>query len=214
MKATRSSIRPSGGSVLRTLSGLDGAGFSLIEVILSTAILLGSVVVLGELAAMGRRQSLRSGKLAEAQRLCELTLNEILTGLRPLEPQEQEPLRPALLLPADPLEEDILEPSREDFGVFSRDGTSALSSSAGRDSTGSTAADARWLHSIRIEPLEDFPGLAVLTVQVEEAARVVGRPVRFQLSRWIEDPFAAEKDEKRDDPHRMLPGGRGLLIAN
>ena len=32
-------------------------GFSLIEVILATAILLGSVVVLGELAGMGRRQA-------------------------------------------------------------------------------------------------------------------------------------------------------------
>jgi len=83
---------------MRTRSPTSRGGFSLIEVMLATAILLGSVVVLGELASMGRRQSEKGKKLAEAQELCEQTLNEVLIGLRPLEAVEQEPL-----LPVEPL---------------------------------------------------------------------------------------------------------------
>jgi prepilin-type N-terminal cleavage/methylation domain-containing protein len=173
-------------------------GFSLIEVMLATAILLGSVVVLGELASMGRRQSEKGKKLAEAQQLCEQTLNEVLLGLRPLEPVEQEPL-----LPAEP----ILggETSGREFAELAADlepfpiaeDTSPLATAAGND----PAESAEWVHSLRVMPLDEHPGLAVLTVVVEQPPETTGRPVRFELSRWIDDPLGgAVEDESNEGP--------------
>ncbi len=76
-------------------------GFSLIEVIIATAILMGSAVVLARLAGMGRDQSQKARLHSEAQQLCEQTLNELLLGMRPMELVEAMPLIP---LPA-PIEE-------------------------------------------------------------------------------------------------------------
>ena len=65
------------------------SGFSLMEVLLSTAILMGSVVVLGELAGIGRRQAQRGRELSEAQQRCETLMNEVLLGLTPLNPRRR-----------------------------------------------------------------------------------------------------------------------------
>lgn len=63
------------------------AGFSLLEVMLATGILLGCLVVLGELAAVGRRHARDAEQLTEAQLLARSRLNEILAGAAPLESQ-------------------------------------------------------------------------------------------------------------------------------
>ncbi len=194
----------------RTTASAIRAGFSLMEVILATAILLGSVIVLGELAGMGRRQSLRGRDLAEAQQLCEMTLNEILAGLRPLEPQEQEPLlfeQPLSTAAAggEAYAEPYVEPT-EGLDPFAFDEESDLSEV---EPGGENLADVRWFHSIRITPLEEQPGLAVLTVSIEQAPPPVGRPVRFQLSRWIDDPFAEEAGESSDGPQPVEMVSRG-----
>ena len=83
------------------------SGFSLIEVMIATAILMGSAVVLARLAGMGRDQSQKASLHSEAQQLCEQTLNELLLGMRPMELIESMPLIP---LPT-PIEE-VLTPMR------------------------------------------------------------------------------------------------------
>jgi prepilin-type N-terminal cleavage/methylation domain-containing protein len=59
-------------------------GFSLLEVILSLAILSGAIAVLGEAARMGIRNSVTARYLTQAQLLCESKLAEITSGI--LEP--------------------------------------------------------------------------------------------------------------------------------
>jgi hypothetical protein len=62
------------------------------EVLLATAILLGSVLVLMELGGIGRRCIESVDRRTTAQTLCFSKLNEILSGLAPLEEVQQRPL--------------------------------------------------------------------------------------------------------------------------
>ena len=63
-------------------------GFSLLEVLLAAAVLLGCVIVLGHLAMLGRQHAIAAEELADAQRIAQARLSEILIGQRPLEPVE------------------------------------------------------------------------------------------------------------------------------
>lgn len=65
-------------------------GFSLLEIILATGVLLGCLVVLSELAAIGRIHAGVVSDGATAARICRNKLNEILTGLAPIEPVQEE----------------------------------------------------------------------------------------------------------------------------
>ena len=64
-------------------------GFSLMEVLLATAILLGSIAVLSELAGIGRYYILSVEDHTAAQILCQSKLNEILSGVAPMEEVQQ-----------------------------------------------------------------------------------------------------------------------------
>jgi len=64
------------------------AGFSLMEVLLATAILLGSVLVLMELASIGRYYVQSVAARSTAQMLCQSKLDELLAGVQPLEAVE------------------------------------------------------------------------------------------------------------------------------
>jgi prepilin-type N-terminal cleavage/methylation domain-containing protein len=57
------------------------AGFSLLEVMLAAAILVGSLVVLSELAAVGRQHIESAQDLGTAQRVCQSQMSKILAGL-------------------------------------------------------------------------------------------------------------------------------------
>ena len=61
-------------------------GFSLLEVILASAVLLASSVVLCQLLGIGREHSFRSEVTTQAQVLCQRTMNELLAGIVPFEP--------------------------------------------------------------------------------------------------------------------------------
>ena len=150
-------------------------GFSLIEVILATAILLGSVVVLSELAGIGRRQANRAERHTEAQQLCELTLHEMLLGLRPLEAVERAPLMPITIEGAERRQYDL-------FGEI--DSLAAPIDAAGLDAD----AESAWSYSVRWDAIEEWPGLAALTVDVELSDNERDRPTRFSLTRWIDSP--------------------------
>lgn len=66
-------------------------GFSLLEVLVATATLLGSVIVLGHLAFIGQQHASAADDFATAQRLCQNVLNEILAGVTPPDAVENEP---------------------------------------------------------------------------------------------------------------------------
>lgn len=68
------------------------AAFSLMEVLISAAILMGSAVVLFHLAGVGTRHAADAEKLAEAQWSCRAKLDEILAGVVPIERVEDRPL--------------------------------------------------------------------------------------------------------------------------
>ncbi len=158
----------------RIPSRVQRPGFSLIEVILATAILLGSVIVLSELAGIGRRQSNRAEQISEAQRLCELTLHEIVLGLRPIESLERAPLL------AVPVDADV----RGEIDLFGEidPASDAIEAGAGLE----PGAESEWTYSVRFEPVESWPSLTALTVEVEPANDDRARFSRFSLTRWID----------------------------
>ena len=71
------------------------AGFSLLEVLLATGILLGSLIVLGQLAVIGRKHADDAENLTTAQLICQTKLNEILGGASPVRSVEQQPVQGA-----------------------------------------------------------------------------------------------------------------------
>jgi len=150
------------------------SGFSLIEVMIATAILMGSAIVLSRLAGMGREQSQKARLYSDAQQLCEQTMNELLLGMRPMELVESMPLIP---LP-EPTAETPDELAESDpFGVTESPGKTVM------DET-----NPEWRHSVRMELLADRPGMWSLTVVVTEGDETLQRPIRFSLTRWIAGP--------------------------
>ena len=151
-------------------------GFSLIEVMIATAILMGSAVVLARLAGMGRDQSQKARLHSDAQELCEQTMDELLLGLRPMELLEAMPFIP---LPA-PVEETTDEMSPPD--------PFASQEAIGQPLTLTDETDPEWRHSIRTERILNKPGMWALTVEVRQGDQTLQRPIRFSLTRWIAGP--------------------------
>lgn len=169
-------------------------GFSLLEVILSTAILMGSAIVLGRLAWMGRTQSNRAHNTARAQTLCEQTLNEIMLGLRPADLVLQEPLLPVGDPASDPRDsQDAFDPATFE-NEFETSGTTDLTAT-GLDQSG----EPLWLHSIQFEPHATFDGISVLTVAVMQSREAVARPASARLTRWVRHE-AGSTDGQPDGP--------------
>lgn len=67
-------------------------GFSLMEIILASGILLACLVVLGQLASQGRHHIEDIETLSTAELACQTRLNELLCGAVPLSAVENEPL--------------------------------------------------------------------------------------------------------------------------
>ena len=65
-------------------------GFSLMEVMLSTSILVGSSIVLIELATIGRKQATSAYDLNRAQLLCQSLMDEIVAEIVPLKTAEEQ----------------------------------------------------------------------------------------------------------------------------
>ena len=70
---------------------LRGA-FTLLEVILALAILVGSLALIGNLAEQGLRSARSAASLAEAQILCESKMAELTSGIMPLTSMTGTPL--------------------------------------------------------------------------------------------------------------------------
>jgi len=171
--------------------------FSLIEVIIATAILMGSAVVLARLAGMGRDQSQKARLYSETQQLCEQTLNELLLGMRPMELVESMPLIP---LPA-PIEENADDVNAQN----------PFSSTERQDVVPTVdETNPEWRHSVRIEPLASKPGMWALTVEVLQGDQTLPRPIRFSLTRWISGPPPEgafdELMQGMEEPDSLQPG--------
>jgi hypothetical protein len=67
-------------------------GFSLLEVLLATSILIGSTIVLLELVTIGNRHASSARDLTKSQMICQTELNEILAGAAPVEAVRPTPL--------------------------------------------------------------------------------------------------------------------------
>ena len=68
------------------------AGFSLVELLLATSVLLGCIVVLAELAALGAKHVGDIEGLSTSQLICQSTLNEMLSSAAPVEAFQQRPV--------------------------------------------------------------------------------------------------------------------------
>ena len=66
------------------------AAYSLIETMIATAILVGSTIVLAQLAGIGREHAWKADEVTRAQILCQNKLNEVLAGIEPLQPVEDQ----------------------------------------------------------------------------------------------------------------------------
>ena len=143
-------------------------GISLMEVILATALLMGSVVVLSRLIGMGRTQANKAEFESEVQRLCENTMHEIMLGLRPVESIEEAPLPPISTAGFGDLEDRVHD------DIFT-----------GKVDESASDANPQWLYSVRIAPVQDSIELTGLTVEVLQTESMLRRPVRFQLTRWV-----------------------------
>jgi len=149
-------------------------GFSLIEVIIATAILMGSAVVLSRLAGMGREQSQKASLHAKAQELCEQTMGELLLQMRPPELLESMPLIP---LPRP------FEQTQEESGE-----SSLFAEAQVPQETELDEANPEWRYSVRMALLPNLPGMWSLTIVVVQGDETLERPVRFSLTRWISGP--------------------------
>ena len=156
-------------------------GFSLIEVILATAILLGSVVMLSRLSGIGRTYAQNTDQQSTAQRICEDTMTEILMGIRPLQPVESQLLRPIrdAFDPRD-LEQEQIEPNTNQVLRPARP-------------TGGLTSGEVWRHSIRVKPEAQAPGLVTVTVEVSQRRSDGRGQTWFALTRWV-------RQEQQQDP--------------
>jgi len=87
------------GNYGRSLGSLPGGprrGLSLLEIMIATTILLVSVMALSRLAFLCRRHIIGAEDKTKSQMLCENILNEILSGIRPLENVSSEPFEGGL----------------------------------------------------------------------------------------------------------------------
>lgn len=177
------------------------SGFSLIEVMIATAILMGSAIVLSRLAGMGREQSQRARLHSEAQQLCERTMNEVLLKLRPPEPVESAPLIP---LP-EPIQE--LNEDSSELNMF------ADTESSRETEVVSDESNPEWRYSVRMDLLPDLPGMWRLTVAVVQGDETLERPIRFSLTRWISGPppEGAFDELSRESGELIQPDPGGFL---
>ena len=146
--------------------------FSLLEVILALAILIGALAVIGELVRSGLRNAQVARDLSQAQLLCETRLAEIHAGAASSEGGGKSPIadHPGWLATVE----------RESSSVQSGSSGSSSGGSGGGSSGGQSAAGG-----------QSFSGqvsLLKVRVTVEQDPSEYLNPVKFSLSQWMIDP--------------------------
>lgn len=94
LAVSRRGGRTSPGNRRRTTDGglRTRRGLTLFEVIISLAILLGSLSVLGQLISVGSRAAVRTNLQSRATLLCQAKLADVLAGIEPLQPLDGLPV--------------------------------------------------------------------------------------------------------------------------
>ncbi len=144
------------------------SGFSLLEVILATAILLACLFVLGQMAYVGRKDAEDAADATTAQLICRSKLNEILVGAAPVASVESQPVAE---MPGWVYSVEV--ESLEQFGLVSLRITAmqdpAESESTTSQRSGEQFSLTRWMHDAsssvdgsadfdwQIDPLFDTP---------------------------------------------------------
>jgi prepilin-type N-terminal cleavage/methylation domain-containing protein len=111
-------------------AGATHCGFTLLEVLIATAVLLACMILLTDLAHVGQSHAKDAEDLAAAQLVCQTRLNEMLAGAKPIRAvsQEHPPSLPGWILSVEvePLKKSGLvavriivkeDPSADEFGT-------------------------------------------------------------------------------------------------
>ena len=151
--------------------------FSLLEVILALAILIGALAVIGELVRSGLRNAQVARDLSQAQLLCETRLAEIHAGAASSEGGGKSPIadHPGWLATVERETSSVQSGSSGSSSGGSGGGGSAGGSGGGQSSSGS----------------QNFSGqvsLLKVRVTVEQDPAEYRNPVKFSLSQWMIDP--------------------------
>lgn len=146
-------------------------GFSLLEVVLSLAILTGAVVVLGELIRSGLRSAQLARDLSQAELWCETKAQEIAAGVLPAQAVERAPIQeaPGWFYSIEPVGSSL--PVGGGGGGGTGGGTT--SGMGGGMSGGAMMGGGGALLRLKITVEQDPDRL---------------RPARFSLVQWFRDP--------------------------
>ena len=165
------------------------SGFTLLEVLIATAVLLACMIVLTDLAHVGKSHARDAEDLAAAQLICQTRLNEMLAGAKPIRATSQEypPELPGWILSVEvePLKKSGLvsvriivkeDPSADEFGTVEQVGAT--------DEFGVTDEfDAVDEFSSMDEFSVESPDVPDIQAGLEEGA---GK--QFMLVHWMVDP--------------------------
>jgi hypothetical protein len=165
------------------------SGFSLLEVMLATTVLLGSVIVLSHIAFVGTAHMDAARQYAAAQLVCQARMNEMLAGARPIEEVSGQRIPE---LPGWGLTVKVKSASQP--GLLAIEVTAAEGT---RERLSDVAAE------VPVEASEETAGeqpdelTPDVSVQATEEAVVapqqeVGTGKRFTLVRWIAEPAGSE----------------------
>lgn len=154
-------------------------GFSLLEVVLSLAILTGAVVVLGELVRSGLRSAQLARDLNQAEILCESKAQEIAAGVSPAQAVERSPIQDA---PGWFYSIEMVSSSLP-MGASTGGGTGG-GMSGGSGMSGGTGGGAMMGGG---QMMGGGGGLLRLKITVEQNPDFL-RPARFTLVQWFRDP--------------------------
>ena len=121
-------------------------GFSLMEILLATSILLACLIVLGQLAVVGRKHAEDAAVLTTSQLICQTKLNEILIGAAPVASAEAQPVEgmPGWVysIEVEPLERFDLVALRVTVSQEASDSSSLSTERSGKQFTLT-----RWMHA-------------------------------------------------------------------
>ncbi len=144
------------------------SAITLLEIILSLAILGGCMAALGELTRSAMRSARESTDMTQAELLAESILAKVRLGILEMEPVMDEPITDRLS------QQDVISD------------TNALAEGGG---------EPLWRYSLEITDIDDY-GLVELAVTVRRNLPSEQRPIACRLVRWLAREPEEEKSDQ------------------